>query len=385
MGSLPRLARVLAFIFSYLAVPGGAAETGLAHRSDTAPKIVAYVPGGSIPPVIHPEKLTHIDYAFGRIDGNRAVLDRPGVAGDLARLRALKNRNPRLAVMVSIGGWTADGFSDAALTDSSRHTFASSVVALLKQYDLDGVDLDWEYPGQGVAGIRYRDADKQNFTLLLQILREELDAGGSARVRAGERHYLLTIAAADREYFDHVEMDKLHVYLDWINEMAYDFFNSLTPTTGHHAALYRSGFAGPTDRTGDAAVRQYLAAGVPASKIVLGVPFYGREFAGVTPQNNGLYQRYERSNNAPSYAQLIESFIDKQGFVRYWDAGARSPYLWNSASRSFISYEDPQSLAIKRCYVRDMHLGGMMFWELSLDRNDELLDIIAGECKDPKR
>jgi chitinase len=132
-------------------------------------------------------------------------------------------------------------------------------------------------------------------------------------------------------------------------------------------------------------VRQYLAAGVPASKIVLGVPFYGRGFAGVTPQNNGLYQHYEQSKDFDSYAQLVESLIDKQGFVRHWDAAARAPYLWNSASRSFITYEDPQSLAIKRCYVRDMHLGGMMFWELSLDRNDELLDVIAGGCKDQKR
>jgi chitinase len=384
-GSLPRLARVLACIFSYVAIPSGAAETAVAQRGDIAPKIVAYVQGGSIPAVIHAEKLTHINYAFGRIDGNRALLDRLGAADELARLRALNKRNPQLAVMVSIGGWAADGFSDAALTDSSRHIFARSVVALLKQYDLDGVDLDWEYPGLGVAGIKYRGADKQNFTLLLKALREELDASGAARERAGKRHYLLTIAAADREYFDYVEMDKLHVYLDWINEMAYDFFNSLTPTTGHHAALYRSDFAGPTDRTGDAAVRQYLAAGVPASKIVLGVPFYGRGFAGVTPQNNGLYQRYEQSKDFDSYAQLVESFIDKHGFVRYWDAGARSPYLWNSASRSFITYEDPQSLAIKRCYVRDMHLGGMMFWELSLDRNDELLDVIAGGCEEQKR
>jgi chitinase len=367
---------------SYGAMPSGAAETGVTQRVAIAPKIVAYVQGGSIPAVIHPEKLSHINYAFGRIDGNHAVLDRPPVADDLARLRALEKQNPQLAVMVSIGGWAADGFSDTALTDASRHTFARSVVALLKQYDLDGVDLDWEYPGQGVAGIRYRDADKQNFTLLLKALREELDAGGAARVRAGKQHYLLTIAAADREYFDFVEMDKLHVYLDWINEMAYDFFNSLTPTTGHHAALYRSDFAGPTDRTGDAAVRQYLAAGVPAAKIVLGVPFYGRRFAGVAPQNNGLYQHYEQSKDFESYAQLVESFIDKHGFVRYWDAGARSPYLWNRASRSFITYEDPQSLALKRCYVRDMHLGGIMFWELSLDSDDELLDVIARGCKD---
>jgi chitinase len=342
---------------------------------------VAYVQGGQIPAVIHPEKLTHINFSFARIDAGRALLDQPGVAADLAKLRALKQLNPRLKVMVSVGGWLADGFSDAALTDSSRRTFADSAVALLREYSLDGIDLDWEYPGQGVAGIKYRDADKQNFTLLLKALREELDAQSSVRSRAaGPRHYVLTIAAADREYFDHVEMSKLHVYLDWVNVMAYDFFNSLTPTTGHQAGLYRSEFAAATDRNGDAAVKQYLAAGVPPEKIVLGVPFYGRGFAGVTPRNNGVNQPYERYEGDHSYAELSEKLIGKQGFVRYWDAHADAPYLWNSASRTLISYDDPQSIAIKACYVREHHLGGMMFWDLGSDRNDELLSVIAHGC-----
>lgn len=366
------LAGMLAGVFAYIALPAGAAETGA--------KVVAYVQGGSLPARIHAEKLTHINYAFARIEAGRVVLDRPGAARDLANLRALKRQNPRLLVMVCIGGWTADGFSDAALTESSRHQFSRSVAALLQQYDLDGVDLDWEYPGQGVAGIKYRDADKQNFTLLLRTLRRELDAAGAPRGKTGNNHYLLTIAGADREYFDHVEMGKLHVYLDWVNEMAYDFFNSLTPTTGHQAGLYRSQFAALTDRTGDAAVKQYLAAGVPAEKIVLGVPFYGRGFAGVTPRNNGVNQPYQRSEDFVSYAQLADNFIGKQGFLRYWDAQAQAPYLWNSASRRFISYDDVQSIAVKRCFVQAMHLGGMMFWELSLDKDDQLLDVVAGSC-----
>jgi chitinase len=370
-----RLAGILACVLTYLAPPAGANET--------QPKVVAYVQGGSIPARIDARKLTHIDYAFARIDSNRAVLDRPGAAQDLASLRALKAQNPRLRVMVSIGGWTADGFSDAALTESSRQELSRSVSALLQQYDLDGVDLDWEYPGQGVAGIKYREADKHNFTLLLQTLRRELDAAGAARGRTGSDHYLLTIAGADREYFDHVEMSQLHVYLDWVNEMAYDFFNSLTPTTGHQAGLYRSRFAAPSDRTGDAAVRQYLAAGVPAEKIVLGVPFYGRGFAGVTPRHNGVNQPYQRSEDFVSYAKLVADFIGQQGFIRYWDAQAQAPYLWNSASRRFITYDDPQSIAIKRCYVQAMHLGGMMFWELPLDKDGELLNAVslAGPCQ----
>ena len=364
-----RLGWFFACVLGVVALPAGAES-----------RVVAYVQGGSIPAVIHPEKLTHINFSFAHIADGRAVLDMPGSAKDLATLRALKKTKPRLKVLVSVGGWTADGFSDAALTDASRHAFAVSVIQMLRDNDLDGVDLDWEYPGQGAAGIKYREEDKGDFTLLLKTLRHELDTAGAATQHTGANHYLLTIAAADREYFDHVEVSRLHVYVDWINEMAYDFFNSLTPTTGHHAGLYRSKFGAPTDRTADAAVKQYLAAGVPADKIVLGVPFYGRAFAGVTAKNHGIDQPYERFQDFYSYDDLVQKFIGKEGYVRYWDAEAQVPYLWNETSRSFISYEDPQSLGIKVCYVRDQHLGGVMFWELKLDRNDELLDVIARGC-----
>jgi chitinase len=351
-----------------------------AAATTTGARVVAYVQGGTIPAVIHPEKLTHLNYSFAHIDAGRALLDQPGVAADLAKLHALKQQNPKLKVLLSVGGWLGDGFSDAALTDSSRRMFADSAVALLREYTLDGVDLDWEYPGQGVAGIRFRAEDKQNFTQLLKTLREELDAESATRGRTRSERYILTIAGADREYFDHVEMGKLHVYLDWINVMAYDFFNSLTPTTGHQAGLYRAEFAAATDRNGDKAVKQYLAAGVPSEKIVLGVPFYGRGFAGVTARNKGVNQPYERYEDDHSYAELSEKLIGKQGFVRYWDERAAAPYLWNSASRTLISYDDPQSIAIKSCYVREHHLGGMMFWDLSSDRNDELLNVIARGC-----
>lgn len=340
-------------------------------------RVVGYVAGWSIPPVIHAEKLTHINFAFARIDsGGEIAFESPNLAPGLKSLLALKKQNPQLKVIVSVGGWTADGFSDAALTDTSRNTFARSVVELLREHDVDGIDLDWEYPGQGVAGIKYRAEDKQNFTLLLKTLRAQLDAASEARSRTGRDRYTLTIASADREYFDHTEMDKLHVYLDWINIMSYDFFNSLTSTTGHHAGLYASEFAAPTDRNADSSVRQHIAAGIPRAKLVLGVAFYGRGFAGVKQPNNGLNQPYERYEG-DSYADLEDKLIGRQGFVRYWDERAKAPYLWNGASKAFISYDDPQSIRAKADYVHDNHLGGMMFWELSQDRNDALLDVIV--------
>jgi chitinase len=212
-------------------------------------------------------------------------------------------------------------------------------------------------------------------------LREQLNAASAAQRRAGRDRYLLTIAAADREYLEHTEMDKVPAYLDWINLMSYDFFNSLTRTTGHHAGLYPSRFSAPTDRNADAAVKQYLAAGVPADKIVLGVAFYGRGFAGVVPVHNGVNEPYQRFEGEHSYAELVDKFIGKQGFTRYWDEAAQAPYLWNSASRTFISYDDPQSIAIKSQYVLEHRLGGVMFWELSQDHDGELLQVVANQLR----
>lgn len=340
-------------------------------------RIVAYVAGWSVPPVIHAEKLTHINFAFAKIDGGgKVAFEDPHAVATLKSLLALRKQNSRLKVIVSVGGWEADGFSDAALTDASRRTFARSVVELLREHDVDGIDLDWEYPGQGVAGIMYRTEDRQNFTRLLQTLRGQLDATSDAEGRAGRERYTLTIASADREYFEHTEMDELHVYLDWINIMSYDFFNSLTSTTGHHAGLYASEFSAPTDRNADASVRQHVAAGIPPDKLVLGVAFYGRRFAGVEPLNNGLNQPYAGYEGDHSYAELAEKLIGRQGFVRHWDERAKAPFLWNGETKTFITYDDPQSIRAKAGYVRDNRLGGMMFWELSQDRDDELLDVI---------
>jgi chitinase len=345
-------------------------------------RIVGYVAAWATPAAIQAEKLTHINFAFARIgpDGRVALAD-AGIEANLLRLVALKKTNPHLKIIISVGGWEAEGFSDAALTDASRTVFADSAVALVRKYSLDGVDLDWEYPGQGVAAIKYRTEDKQNFTRLLKAIRGKLDLASAAQGRSGENRYSLSIASADREYFEHTEMGLLHVYLDWINVMSYDFFNSLTPTTGHHAGLYKALLASPTDRDAESSVKQHLAAGIPPEKIVLGVAFYGRGFTGVRPINNGLNQPYERFEAAHDYSELASSFIGRQGFVRFWDDRAKAPYLWNSASRTFISYDDPQSIRIKTQYVKAHHLGGMMFWELSEDRNDELLDVIVGSLR----
>jgi len=347
-----------------------------AAQADGPYRVIAYVAGWSMPEAIDARKLSHINFAFARIDDKgRMGFENTQYEAAVRSLLALKRDNPALKVLISVGGWGADGFSDAALTESSRERFAASGVELLRRTGADGLDIDWEYPGQGVAGIRHRPEDGQNFTEMLRVLRLRLDEESAAQGR--KNRYLLTIASADREFFDHTEMDRLHVHLDWINVMGYDFYNSLTETTGHHAGLYASARAAPTGRNADASIRQHLAARIPARKLVLGVAFYGRRFADVDPANVGLNQRYGRFVDAPSYRQLADELIDRSGYARHWDDAAKAPFLWNGATKSFVSYEDSQSIRIKAEYVRKHGLGGMMFWELSHDRDGELLNAIV--------
>jgi len=193
----------------------------------------------------------------------------------------------------------------------------------------------------------------------------------------------LTIASADNEFVAGIELARVARSLDWFNLMAYDFHNSLTPTTGHHAGLHPSKFDPPDDRAADKAVKQYLAAGVPASKLVLGVPFYGRAFTDVAPEHNGLQQKYGKFFGAPSWRELTADYIGKNGYVRYWDEQAQVPYLWNAKTHTFVSYEDPQSLRIKTGFIKSRHLGGAMYWEQSLDKDSELLDVLVKGLHQP--
>lgn len=350
-----------------------------AQATGAESRLVAYVTGWSPPVAIDTGRITHVNFAFARIDRHgRVALPDAATAVRLDEVVALKAGDPRLRVLISIGGWGADGFSDAALSEWARARFADSAVALMSTHGADGIDVDWEYPGQDAAGIRARPEDKRNFTLLLAALRARLDAQERADGRAVDDGYLLTIASADREYFDHVEMALLQRHLDWINVMAYDFYNSLTPTTGHHAGLHRAATAPSGSRWAASSIEQHLAAGVPAEKLVLGVAFYGRRFEGVGPDHLGRNQPYARYGADHAYAELASEYVDRNGYERLWDEQAQAPWLWNGKSRAFVTYDDPHSVGIKARWAREHRLGGLMFWELSQDADGVLLE--AARC-----
>jgi chitinase len=285
------------------------------------------------PATIAADKLTHINYAFANIKDGRVV---EGFANDDANYRvltSLRQRNPNLKILVSVGGWTwSKDFSDAVLTKESRAKFVESAVDFVRRHDLDGFDVDWEYPGLPGDGNVNRPQDKQNFSTAMAELRTALDKEGAAR----GRHLLLTFAAgASSNFLEHTEMDVVQASVDYVNLMTYDFREAeWEPQAGHHSNLYTHP-DDPHHMSADRAVREFLAAGVPARKLVLGVPFYGRAWGDVDPAGGRALSRRQAA------AERIQT---RYGNLAAWPrspdgsrSGTRSPRPRSSGTRSGAS------------------------------------------------
>jgi GH18 family chitinase len=345
------------------ALPGGAAVIGYVFAQD---KVID-------PASIAADGLTHINYAFANIKDGLVVEGFAHDAENYKVLTGLRRKNADLKVLVSVGGWTwSGGFSDAALTPESRARFVASAVAFVKRHDLDGFDVDWEYPGLKGYGNTFRKEDKQNFTSLMTELRAALDKAGTA---AGRRYVLSFAAGANvPEFLQTTEMDKVQAVVDFVNLMTYDFTDSEEDRLAfHHSNLYTHP-ADDKQLSCDRSVREYLAAGVPARKLVLGIPFYGKAWGGVGAENGGLLQAGGKATEKleTRYGTLA-GMIGKDGWTRYWDRQAQAPYLYNAEKRLFITYDDPESVTVKTRYILEHGLGGAMFWQYYSDPSGALL------------
>lgn len=300
------------------------------------------------------EGLTQINYAFASIeDGRVTVTER-----DRTKLRALVGlKGPE--IILSAGGWDGSaGFSDAAASPASRERFAQSCLDLILELGLNGVDLDWEYPvSGGAAGVTHRPQDKQNFTLLLKAIREKLDR----QSRQDGKRYRLTIAGgAGTGYLNCIEPKAVSELVDHIFLMAYDFSGPWDSRTGHNAPLDGA----------DAAITAWIRQGVPAEKLVLGIPLYGYIFQGAS----GLNQPFSSAKSVP-YDVLKRDYLPV--LQKKQDAAAQVPYL--TGGGQFITYDDPESAAAKGALARERGLGGVGFWELSQDRAGELVQAALTE------
>ena len=356
-----------------------------------SPRIVAYLASwgvrskGTRIAELPGDRLTHVIYAFAVIgpDGGVALFDpcldagecnagaAPTAGGNFGQLQLLKQRHPHLKVLIAIGGWTRSGnFSDAALTAESRQRFAESAIALMRRWPglIDGFDIDWEFPVFG--GLKEnvtRPEDRQNFTLMLAELRRQLDVEGA---RDGRRYLLTAATAAGARLIANLELDRIAPLLDWFNVMTYDYHSG--SAIAHFNAPLHAATKDPTPFYNiDSTVAMYRRGGVPREKIVVGVPFYGRAYGGVHGANGGLFQPAtappQEWATGLDYRQLAARNPTTHGFVRYWHAEAKVPWLHNDSLGVFITYDDPQSIGLKAGYVREQGLGGVMIWEVGGD------------------
>jgi chitinase len=304
------------------------ASTAISQSPDDSPVVLAYVTSWSdITP--DPAYVTHINYAFGHVNEtfNGVRVDKPE---RLKMIAGLKQQKPSLKVLLSIGGWGSGRFSEMAADATYRQAFANDCQRVVKEFNLDGIDIDWEFPTSNMAKISASPEDTDNFTLLMADIRKAIGDGK-----------LLTLASnASAKYID---FKAVNPYLNFVNIMTYD----MASPPKHHAALFRSEHTGWS--CGDESVKAHIAAGIPAEKLTLGIPFYGHGKSGI--------------DNFIDYKDIIQL----QGFTDNWDDIAKAPYLTNAAGEFVCTYENVLSIGIKCQYLLDKKMLGAMYWDYDGD------------------
>lgn len=320
-------------------------------------------------------KLSHIIFSFCHLKNNRLQVDNAKDSITIKHLVALKKINPRLKVMLSLGGWGGcEPCSEAFSTAEGRTTFAQSVKEINDYFETDGIDLDWEYPTiEGHPGHLYQAADKQHFTALVEVLRKAL----------GHDNELSFAAGGFQKYLDaSVDWEKIMPLVDRVNIMSYDLVNGYATVTGHHTPIFSTR---TEEESTDRAVQYLLNLGIPAHKLVIGAAFYTRVWEEVADVDNGLYQS-GKHRSGYDFKSYSSNLTNEHGWKYFWDEKAKAPYWYNSGKKLFATGDDLRSVEAKTTYALDKRLGGIMFWELTLDAyRDGMLDAIDKKVKEAKK
>ncbi|MFD5509618.1 glycoside hydrolase family 18 protein [Streptomyces sp. NPDC127051] len=361
-------------------------------------------------------KLTHINYAFGNIsaegkcftgnvpgeadawadyvrpldaansvDGVADSAEQP-LAGNFNQLRELKAKHPGLKVLLSLGGWSwSTHFSDAALTPASRKALVQSCIDLYIKGNLpqdgarggagaaaglfDGIDLDWEWPGSaGDTDTTYRPEDKQNFAALVKEFRTQLDAYARGQKRKEKYELTAFVPTAPAKIDAGFDVRRIMRDLDFVTLQGYDFHVSGEPTTAQQSALHARG-----DFSAAGTVEAWRHRGAPAQKLVMGMPFYGQGWTGVSGGGDGMGQ----PATGPAPATWAAGYEDYKALKKLADSGTykvyrdrRGGHAWLFDGSTLWTYDDPQVLRTKTEYIRENGLGGAMFWSLDADTAD---------------
>ena len=336
-------------------------------QTDKEFRIVGYYSGPTaLIDSFQTEQLTHLIFCFSHLEGNRLRIGSAADSATIKKMVELKHKNKELKVMLSLGGWGGcETCSDVFSTATGRNEFAQSVKAISAYFGTDGIDLDWEYPAiQGYPGHAFKNADRENFTALLKVLRE-----------VNVSDFQLSFAAGGFTSFidSSVEWMEVIKYTDFINIMTYDLVHGYSTVSGHHTSLYST--EKQVEST-DHAVQMLLEAGVPANQLVIGAAFYGRYFEIADGNPVDLYMPC-RFSHALSSKDMTDSLSVDRGFEWRWDDEAQAPYAINVERRLVATYDDERSIALKTKYAVAYRLGGIMFWQLMDDKFDHgLLEVM---------
>ncbi|ORX43052.1 glycoside hydrolase [Piromyces finnis] len=341
-------------------------------------------------------KVTHINYAFGLIDPNSYEVT--GYDGSLLNEVVKAAHQQEVKVLMSIGGWYGSRYF-TAMTSSTQHIekFAKSCKNLIDTYNLDGIDIDWEYPGrEGACNSLANDTD--NYLTLLKVLREKL--GSTSLITAA-----VSIIPFEKNGQVVSDLSDYANYFDFINIMGYDINGSFSSVTSHHSGLFNP--KGGEIESLSSGVQHWIDSKFPVEKIVVGIPSFGKSWIATSSDNNGLYQPHEVDNpkgdqedsNEPwtNYCGVVENSYSGNwkyknirkdilktsatkasgDWTRFWDDSVKGAYLYNKATRQIITYDDPETIKYKMEYVLQHQLSGTMLWELENDSDDfEILSAI---------
>ena len=310
-------------------------------------------------------KLTHLNLAFAPMKDGETFMELSD--RQLLEIRRLRRANPSLAILVSTGGGGDRGHGEATSTPEGLDKLTESTVRLVEKYNLDGIDCDWEFPGD--TGII---EEKYQHTALFADYRRKLDL---LTMKTGKKYLLTTAAGAGEWYLARTEIHESHKYLDFINLMTYDS-NTDSTIAGHHTHLYESKVPGcPRIQSAHHNVSIMIEAGVPVEKILIGVAFFSHRWDQVPDVNHGLYQNTPYKNMfGPSYTEIMLKYEPRMDYTKYWDDEAKAPFLYNGST--FISYDDPKSVQHKCEYAIQNGMGGAFYWVHDCDHAGVLFDAI---------
>lgn len=312
--------------------------------------------------------LDQLNYSFALIKDGKA--DGSHWMG-LKKVQSFLKKHPHVDGVLSIGGWGADGFSDACMTEEGRKTLADSLLTLMDNCGFVGIDVDWEYPGVSGTGIVSREADVENWYALLSLLREGLDQREDLH---GREYYLSVALGAGEQQLGVLDPARLAPLLDQAVVMAYDMAG-FDRITGHHAALYPN-----SDKplSGAHAVKKLVDGGLPAEKILLGVPAYGRVWRQVSGGGDGLDQRANTSGNKTiSFDEILR--LEKDGYTRYYDEKAQAAWWFDGST--FVSGEDDRSIAYKGQWIVKNGLQGAAVWQYTQDAEGAMLGMLDASMR----